>query len=715
MRRAVALLLAGLVAPASHGQQVVPGTAAEVVQLDVVVTDSNGRPVRDLTLADFLVQEDGKPQKLSLFVPSGSNAPEPTEEELVAAEAAEAAGEAPKSPGRSIAVVVDDLHIAPESIELARRALRRLPRELMRDDDSVALVTTAHGVIQQFTKDTATLGQAIERLIAQAPAFPPAAHSQMTAVQAELILRGDRNARKLAAKSLIAEPGSIFDTAGPRAAIAAANGGGNTSAAGGDAGKEAAAEDEVQRQARGVLAEALRYSVASLSGVEDVLRGLGARPGRKLCLLVSDGFLVGRGTSDERTRDLQRVTDAATRAGAVVYTLDTRGLISGGADASIAGNSVQPEFKAGIDAQSSAIYRTTLRDIALDTGGLFVSGTNEMAAGIARMLADNAAYYLMAYEPTNTKRDGRFRRIKVRVPAHANYDVRTRAGYFARDAKKPGPPPQRAVLDGGLDLDEAREALAQPLPGGGIPVSVDAAFLDLPATGPQALVRAHVELAGLVWDKAEGRNHATVELLGSAYGPSGQAVGAPFGQRAELNFSDAELKRAVAAGLEFQQSLSLPPGRYDVRVLAREKRIGQVGGGSAPIEMPDLADGALAASGVFLASAKAGADPQTQARGVRRVKKGENLFFQVYVYNAEGAGTRAADVVLQAQVWSNGKPIAASKVQPAKLATDGVTPIPETNEVGLSGLAPGPYELRVVVVDRKAEATVKRSAAFEIE
>src|SRR6185295_11704701 len=123
--------------------------------------------------------------------------------------------------------------------------------------------------------------------------------------------------------------------------------------------KEAAAEDEVQRQARGVLAEALRFSVASLSGVEDVLRGLGAQPGRKLCLLISDGFLVGRGTSDERTRDLQRVTDAATRSGAVVYTLDTRGLISGGADASIAGNSVQPEFKAGIDAQSSQIYRTT--------------------------------------------------------------------------------------------------------------------------------------------------------------------------------------------------------------------------------------------------------------------------------------------------------------------------------------------------------------------
>jgi VWFA-related protein len=719
MRKPIAFALAVLLAPPVHAQQAVPGTSAEVVQLDVVVTDENGRPVRNLTQADFEVREDGKPQALSLFVPSGTNAPPPPalgEGAGVEAEVElDANGEPKTGPGRNIAVVVDDLHIAPENIEQARRALRRLPRELMGEDDSVALVTTAHGVLQQFTKDAATLGQAIERLIAQAPAFPPAAHSQMTAVQAELILRGDRGARKLAAKTLIAEPGSIFDTAGPRAAAAAANGGGNTSGAGGDSGKEAAAEDEVQRQARGVLAEALRFSVASLAGVEDVLRGMSARPGRKLCLLISDGFLVGRGTSDERARDLQRVTDAATRSGAVVYTLDTRGLLSGGSDASIAGSSVQPEFKAGIDAQSSQIYRMTLREIAADTGGFMLSGTNEMAAGIGRMLADNAAYYLMAYAPTNPKHDGRFRRIKVRLPQHASYEVRTRAGYFARDAKSPVARPVRAVLDGGLDLDQAREVLDAPLPGGGIPVRLGADFLDLPSTGSQALVRAHVELAGLAWDKDGERNHATLELLGSAYSATGHPVGKPFGQRAELDFSDAELKRAVAAGLEFQQALSLPPGTYEVRLVARERRLGQVGGGSVPVEIPDLAKGKLAVSGVFLASAAAGKEPSAEPRSLRRFKKNENLYFQIYAYNVTGADDGNADAVLQAQIWSHGKAIAASKPQPVKLRQDGDTPLPETNEIGLSGLAAGPYELRVVVFDRKASVNATRTVDFEID
>jgi VWFA-related protein len=715
-RRLVAwCLVAGLAAPAApaaHAQHAVPGSIAEVVELDVVVTDGDGRPIRNLTRADFEVQEDGKAQTLTLFVPSGSNAA-PRSADATESEDDEDADSRP--PSRSIAVVVDDLHIAPENIEMTRRALRRLPRELMGDDDSAALVSTARGVLQQFTKDSAVLGQAIERLIAQAPVVPTGRGTQMTPAQAELILKGDRGARKLAAKALIAEPGSVFDVGGPRAALAAPGNGSNGAfAGGGDAGLDAAAEDEAQRQARGVLVDSLRYSVASLSAVADVIRGLSARPGRKLCLLVSDGFLVGRGTSEERTRDLLRVTDAATRSGAVVYTLDTRGLLSGGIDASVAGSGVQQEFKAGIEAQSSQLFRTTLREIAADTGGFLVSGTNDMANGLARMLADNAAYYLMAYEPTNTKRDGKFRKIKVRLPQHSNYEVRTRAGYFARDAKNPLPP-ARAVLDPGLDLDQAREALAAPLPGGGIPVRLGADFLDLPSTGSQAMIRAHVELAGLAWEKAGERNHGTLELMGSAYDASGQPVGAPFGQRAELDFSDDELKRAVASGVEFQQPLSLAPGRYEVRLIARERRLGQVGGASEEIEIPDLADGKLAMSGVFLASAPSGAAAGVETRSTRRFKKGENLFFQVYVYNAREASPGKADVVLQAQIWSKGKAIAASKPQPAKLAMDGETPLPETNEVGLAGLDRGPYDLRVVVVDRKADATAFRTVDFVIE
>ena len=167
-------------------------------------------------------------------------------------------------------------------------------------------------------------------------------------------------------------------------------------------------------------------------------RGLAPLPGRKLCLLVSDGFLVGTGTSEERTRDLRAIIDAATRSGTVVYAIDSHGLVGSGGDASTAQVVASaPGLQTTVDRQTVQLFRMTLESVSADTGGFLVYGTNDFDTGMRRMLAENDSYYLMAYEPTNTKRDGKFRRIEVKLPRHADYVVRTRRGYLAADDSKP--------------------------------------------------------------------------------------------------------------------------------------------------------------------------------------------------------------------------------------------------------------------------------------
>ena len=115
------------------------------------------------------------------------------------------------------------------------------------------------------------------------------------------------------------------------------------------------------RQARGILAEELRFSEITLTQLDDVLRSLAALPGRKLCLLVSDGFLVGMGTSDEQTRHLRAVVDAATRSGAVVYALDAHGLTTTGGDASAAGAAAPAGLRERVERLSAQEFRETLR------------------------------------------------------------------------------------------------------------------------------------------------------------------------------------------------------------------------------------------------------------------------------------------------------------------------------------------------------------------
>ena len=65
---------------------------------------------------------------------------------------------------------------------------------------------------------------------------------------------------------------------------------------------------------------------------------------------------------------------------------------------------------------SEEATRDAMHSLAADTGGFLVTSTNDLRSGLRRMLADTESYYVLAYEPTNTKHDGLFRRIEVRVP-----------------------------------------------------------------------------------------------------------------------------------------------------------------------------------------------------------------------------------------------------------------------------------------------------------
>jgi hypothetical protein len=151
-----------------------------------------------------------------------------------------------------------------------------------------------------------------------------------------------------------------------------------------------------------------------------------------------------------------------------------------------------------------------------------------------------------------------------------------------------------------------------------------------------------------------------------------------------------------------------------VRLVARERGLVQQGGASLPVEVPDLQDKKLAMSGVFLSTVSPAASAPTETVS-HRFPRGASLSFQFYVYNAAVDAEAKSDVVLQAQVWSGGKAIAASPVQPVRLQQKDGVPVPETNVMGLEGLAAGPYELRVVVQDRKAGAMTLRKVPFTID
>jgi VWFA-related protein len=75
--------------------------------------------------------------------------------------------------------------------------------------------------------------------------------------------------------------------------------------------------------------------------------------------------------------------------------------------------------------QSAALGR-----LARETGGFLLENTNDLGAGVSRMQQERTAYYLLAYQPTNTAADGKFRRVRVRVK-RPGVTLRGRPGYTA--------------------------------------------------------------------------------------------------------------------------------------------------------------------------------------------------------------------------------------------------------------------------------------------
>ena len=125
----------------------------------------------------------------------------------------------------------------------------------------------------------------------------------------------------------------------------------------------------------------------------------------------------------DHTRRLRQITEDANRANVSFYPVYARGLAV--FDAPI-GPDRPPPLE--VDRQNLAARQDSLRQLAADTDGLAVVNTNQIDNALKRIVADLSSYYLLGYYSTNTKLDGRFRTITVRV-GRPGVQVRARRGY----------------------------------------------------------------------------------------------------------------------------------------------------------------------------------------------------------------------------------------------------------------------------------------------
>ncbi len=714
----------GAQAPTRQTPDLLLPVTTEVVRIDVVVTEKAGRPRQGLTKDAFVVLEDGKPQQIAQFEAFASSRPPgplpakakprpPADVDEAADEDARPKRATP--PRRYVVLAVDDVHIEVGNLLRIKKALNRFLESEVEPEDQIAIVTTSgtRGIFQEFTDDRHALRRSVDRLSVQERSVLQTGAPYLTEFQAQEIERGNDDAVRVAVEEIKAE--GVFQD-------------------------DESAGNQARARAREVVAESIHNSRLTLETLDSVVRSLSELQGRKIVALVSDGFLAGVSITGIGGFDIRRITDAGTRAGVVIYALDTRGLVAAplGRTASSRMPALTSTFSDRdiLNRQSEIATRDAMHALAADSGGFLVQNTNDLTTGLRRILNDTETYYLIAYESTNTKRDGAFRKVEVRLPGVRDIRIRTRKGYFAPDDRRPpsarlaeAPPP--AAADPGREAEERRaselnRALTSPAPMGGIPVRVAADFVNIDGVGPQVVVSSHVDLRGVRFAQDGDHRVATVDAAATVFDESGSVVGGLPTERAAMDLTDSSYERALKKGLEYQRATPVKPGRYRVRFAAREDGEGKVGSASQWVQVPDLTNGKLALSGLFLlekdevareaaASAGDGGLALRGAQAQRRFKRGQTLYVQLFAYNPARDASGATNVVTEAEIWRGSDLLASAAPETMEQGARDAHPVPHTQSIKLEPFGPGDYEVRMVVTDRNANEMRSRRVAFTIE
>jgi VWFA-related protein len=667
-------------APSSPAPQFPSGV--ELVTIDAVVLDKKGNPVEGLTRDDFTVAEDGRPQSLSSFeavvLPEFESAPAPTQSRV-------STNTPPVRPQerRTFVVVFDNVHMAPQRIAVARKAVDEFLRTALRPGDQVTLVPTSGGSwwTAQIPEGANDLAAALESLSGlRTPDTGVDRISDWEAMQLYLFRNKDVMAevsRRYYEHRIILEPPGIAERAPLQL----------------DTGLPL-----IQAKSAEVYHAALDRKKVTLGILERVADSLVSVKGRKSIVLVSEGFVY-----EPQLPEFHNVVRAGRRANAAVYFLDSRGLEGTAitSDAEIAEQTDPRDVNAVLNENTLAAQGAD--SIAIDTGGFSLKNTNNLVTGLRRIASESRSYYLLGYLPANTDRDGKFRKIEVRV-GRPGVDVRSRRGYYA---PKEGEAPTRKPDE----LSPAvRQALDSPYLGEGVPLRLTSYVLGAAAAGKvSVLLVAEADPASFRFEQRGDRFAAALE---SYVVVSARDTGENLNREKliELSLPPAVKQQLQRSWLPMARDFELGPGVYQARVLLRDRQGGRIGTVRQELVVPPL--DALRTSTPILTDALQPAPEGSRlpARPVpvahRAFAVGASLYYVFEVFGASRDSAGTARVSAGYQVTNAAGAVLAK--QPAQRLVPG--PRGELTQVftlSLQGLAPGDYAIGLRVQDEVAGKTIE--------
>ena len=538
----------------------------DLVLVNVTVKDKSGNIVRGLKSEDFTIVEDNKPQKVVSFdvenIDAVANQDLTQAKPLVSplsqpsnasAAAADIAGSPNQFKDRRLIVLFFDLSaMEPDEIDRAQTSAEHYVDTLMAPADLVSIVSLGSALLvnQDFTSDHDLLKKQLQ-------AFGTGSGQGF-------------------------EEGTTGTTEGTP-----------------DSGQPFTADDtEYNIFNTDRRLEALRSVAAKLSHLQQ----------KKSLIYFSSGM---DRTGIENQSELRAAINAAVRSNLAIYTMDLRGLqamVTGGEaqNASLRGTSAYSGQSTINALNSNFTTQETLVTLASDTGGRAFLDSNDFTQVFKGVQQDTSTYYLLGYRSDNPARDGRYRRIavKVRVPG---VKIDYRRGYYA-------PADYRHSTKEDKEL-QLQEELASQLPTTDLPLYLSAAYFRLEVNKFFIPISLVVPGSEIPFTRSGDRDTATLDVIGVALDNEEHPVSRI---RDTVKLALDTTSQVRKKNVQYDTGLSLPPGKYHLKFVVRENQTGRMGSFETDLNIPDLKSQPLKMSSIILAnqlqSAKKGATPSPLIR-----------------------------------------------------------------------------------------------------
>jgi len=527
----------------TRGRATFSTTLSQVI-VNVSVIDRNGKPVENLTKDDFQLYEDGKLQKLEAceFQRLGTTPLAPVAPETQFAQRQPAQKTSPPPPAqaannsdllskyqdRRLIVMLFDFSSMdiPEQVRARDAALRFLNKQMTASDMvSIMVFGSELKTVQEFTADRDLLASVIHGF----------------------------------------HIGEASDLSGLS-----------------DTGADA------QDQSGMFTPDDTEFNIFNtdrkLAALQQAAQKLEQYPEKKALVYVSSGVPK---TGVDNQSQLEATVNAAVRANVAFFPIDARGLVAQvpGGDATQTGAAGSNLYSgAGQRSQKDSFQDTqeTLYTLASDTGGKALLDDNDLVDGFRQVQEAINSYYILAYESSNPAQDGKYRTIQVKLAPRAavlKAKLDYRKGYFA-------PTTFAKMGDTGKET-QLQMALNSENPVTDLPLAVEVDYFRLEKNKYFVPITVRIPGSALAFE-GKGSKRATALDFIAQVRDAKNRVADSVRDTIPLKVNESTAGEVQRKHIQYDTGLTLPPGKYTLRFVARENGEGKVGTFQTAFTVPAL-------------------------------------------------------------------------------------------------------------------------------